>query len=46
MYLKGIRGEMKLADVPLEMLQYLIAGELLHVGTNSSFGFGKYSVKG
>ena len=28
--------------MPEDCLGYLIAGELTHVGRNSSFGFGKY----
>lgn len=42
----GIIGEINLKDVPKECRDYLIAGELVHVGKNSSFGFGKYRIIG
>ena len=31
--------------MPEDCLDYLIAGELTHVGRNSSFGFGKYVLR-
>ncbi len=40
--LKGITGSMVFEDISEELLPYLVAGELLHIGKNSSFGFGKY----
>ena len=42
MILRGISGYAVLQDVTEECLNYLIAGELLHIGRNTSFGFGKY----
>lgn len=42
--LKGIVGTACFTYIPEELLPYLIAGELLHIGKNSSFGFGRYSV--
>ena len=44
MSLRGITGNMTLEEVSEECLDYLIAGELLHLGKNTSFGFGKYQV--
>ncbi len=43
--LKGIVGEVKLAEVRREAMELLLAGELVHIGKNTSFGFGKYIVK-
>lgn len=45
MPLSGIEGEFILHEPDEEMLWYLLAGEILHVGKYSSFGFGKYIVK-
>lgn len=44
MILIGIIGEMEVEEVSEEVLMYLIAGEMLHVGKNTSFGFGRYEV--
>lgn len=44
MSLKGIKGEIKLDDIGEEALAVLLAGELIHIGKNTSFGFGKYIV--
>lgn len=43
--LRGIKGTMYLNQIPAEYLDYILAGELLHVGKNSSFGFGQYRVE-
>ena len=43
--LRGITGFISLKDVLEEMLKYLLAGELLHIGKNTSFGFGRYTVE-
>ena len=43
-YLTGIEGYMTLDQIPEEYLDYILAGELLHVGKNSSFGFGRYEL--
>ena len=45
MYLSGMRGKAVLTNVSEEWLTILLAGELLHVGKNTSFGFGRYIVK-
>ncbi|MEE3453395.1 CRISPR system precrRNA processing endoribonuclease RAMP protein Cas6 [Dialister sp.] len=45
MHLKGIKGQMVLKNVSGHWLRLLLAGEILHVGKNTSFGFGKYLVK-
>ena len=42
--LHGICGECVLADLPEEMVPFLIAGELVHIGKNTSMGFGKYKI--
>ncbi len=44
MYLKGIEGEMHLSAITDEALDILLAGELVHIGKNTSFGFGRYRV--
>ena len=48
-YLKGIYGSMeidisKVSDKEM-LLSMLLAGELVHVGSNTSFGFGKYKIE-
>ena len=45
MQLQGIEGSIVLEEVPDEMMDVLFAGELLHIGKNTSFGFGRYRVK-
>lgn len=42
--LVGIKGEIQFEAIPETYLPFLIAGELFHIGKNSSFGFGKYIV--
>lgn len=42
--LDGICGEVELKDVDEMALELLLAGELIHIGKNTSFGFGRYSV--
>lgn len=44
MILKGIKGYALLPTLPEEAWQILTVGELIHIGKNTSFGFGKYSV--
>lgn len=46
MTLRGIKGWMRLSHVNEENLLLLLAGELIHVGKNTSFGFGRYLVNG
>lgn len=45
MVLKGFEGEAALSRVTQECFSYLLAGELIHIGKNTSFGFGRYRVK-
>lgn len=45
MYLKGIAGEVKLSAMDDELLSILLAGELVHIGKNTSFGFGRYHIQ-
>ena len=45
MPLRGIRGEILLSDVSNLVLPYLAAGELIHIGKNTSFGFGRYMLR-
>lgn len=42
--LKGIIGKFSLDNVPKEFLPYIYAGELLHIGKNTSMGFGQYKI--
>ena len=42
--LKGIIGSMDLDEIPEEVWPYLAAGELIHIGKNTSFGFGRYTI--
>lgn len=44
MFLKGIEGFAELTEIPMETLPLLLAGELIHIGKNTSFGFGRYQV--
>ena len=39
--LRGITGRIVFENMPEECLEYLIAGELTHIGRNTSFGFGE-----
>ena len=40
--LRGIEGELRVENVSGEVLELLLAGELIHIGKNTSFGFGRY----
>ena len=42
--LRGMVGEVRFEDISEEYLPYVLAGELLHIGKNTSFGFGRYSL--
>ena len=44
MTLRGIRGKVWFEGADLDTMKLLFAGELLHIGKNSSFGFGEYQV--
>ncbi|MCM1101233.1 MAG: CRISPR system precrRNA processing endoribonuclease RAMP protein Cas6 [Clostridium sp.] len=43
--LSGVKGQMRLAEIPEELLPVLLAGEILHIGKNTSFGFGRYRLR-
>ena len=43
--LNGICGDIAIEKPDEEMLELLLAGELIHIGKNTSFGFGRYSLK-
>lgn len=45
MYLNGIQGEIELEQVKPDTLGLLLAGEQMHIGKNTSFGFGKYRIE-
>lgn len=45
MYLKGIQGTIELGQIEPGTLELLLAGELIHIGKNTSFGFGKYRME-
>ena len=42
MPLRGIRGGMQLEKIPDDLILLLLAGEVTHIGKNTSFGFGRY----
>ncbi|MCI9356980.1 MAG: CRISPR system precrRNA processing endoribonuclease RAMP protein Cas6 [Lachnospiraceae bacterium] len=42
MRLSGMKGYAEMAAIPEVMLPVLVAGELTHIGKNTSFGFGRY----
>lgn len=42
MLLHGIEGEIQIDGLNEQLEQMLIAGEILHIGKNTRFGFGKY----
>lgn len=43
--LRGVKADLRLSEIQEELLQVLLAGELIHIGKNTSFGFGRYRVK-
>ena len=45
MYLTGIKGTVVTGPISDEVLQLLFAGEILHIGKNTSFGYGRYYLK-
>ena len=45
MMLHGIQGSLTLEELPDEMLDILFAGELMHIGKNTSFGFGRFRIQ-
>lgn len=44
MKLKGICGTVRLQGIDVPKLLLFLAGELIHVGKNTSFGFGRYYI--
>jgi len=44
MNLEGIEGRCIISGIDAQILRVLLAGELLHIGKNTSFGFGRYHV--
>lgn len=40
----GITGTCRISDIDKHALILLLAGELLHIGKNTSFGFGRYTL--
>lgn len=42
--LKGIEGNMLIDDIDEKLIDILIAGEITHIGKNTSFGFGGYRI--
>lgn len=44
MFLKGIEGKIFVDRISEEQLEFLLAGELIHIGKNTSFGFGRYRI--
>lgn len=45
MVLRGLEGYAELDHIPIDILPLLLAGELIHIGKNTSFGFGRYRLK-
>lgn len=43
--LRGIKGQMRLGKISQEWMDALLAGEIVQLGRNTSFGFGKYIVR-
>lgn len=45
MILKGIKGQALLPELSEDIWEILIVGELIHIGKNTSFGFGRYVIQ-
>jgi len=45
MLLKGIEGSIQTNGFSEDVLYILLAGELIHIGKNTSFGFGRYQIR-
>lgn len=45
MTLKGLRGHMTISGLTEDAMTLLLIGELLHIGKNTSFGFGRFHIK-
>ena len=46
MIFQGIEGTVELGSLTEKSLKLLLAGELIHIGKNTSFGFGRYHIAG
>lgn len=44
MYLKGIRGRVDFDDIDEDTYAMMLAGELVHIGKDTSFGSGRYTM--
>lgn len=44
-FLRGIKGHLILEGLTDELWALLLVGELIHIGKNTSFGFGRYHLK-
>ncbi len=42
MMLRGIKGYILLPEISPDLMDLLLSGELIHIGKNTSFGFGRY----
>lgn len=45
MVLKGIESYALLPELPEDIWQILMIGELIYIGKNTSFGAGRYSIQ-
>ena len=45
MYLKGIRGRVDFDDIDDDTYAMMLAGELVHIGKDTSFGSGRYTME-
>ena len=43
--LRGIYGECMMDGVSEEVFRYLLAGQLVHIGKNTTMGFGQYQIE-
>ncbi len=44
MILRGIEGQIEIEEPSEDLRKLLFAGELIHIGKNTSFGFGRYRI--
>ncbi|MBR1598198.1 MAG: CRISPR system precrRNA processing endoribonuclease RAMP protein Cas6 [Lachnospiraceae bacterium] len=42
--LRGIEGNLTAVNIDRELLELMLAGEITHIGKNTSFGFGGYKI--
>lgn len=43
--LRGIYGECMMDNISEEVFRYLLAGQLVHIGKNTTMGFGQYQIE-